>query len=157
VYQYLCWVTQEEALAADLTAEAFLRIWKHPPDPRRRGSLRAYVFTVAVNELRRHRQRHGVELVQLEDLEEPPTSSAEDPPLVAERRELCRLVQAAVGKLPEIHRAVILLHNFQGFTLREVAEMLGVPVGTAKSRLATAFVALRRLLHELRDEPDELR
>jgi RNA polymerase sigma-70 factor (ECF subfamily) len=61
-----------------------------------------------------------------------------------------------VDRLPDAYRAVILLHNLEGFTLREVAEILEVPVGTAKSRLATGFATLRRLLHEWKEDSSEL-
>jgi RNA polymerase sigma-70 factor (ECF subfamily) len=157
VYNYLCWMARDETLAADLTAETFARLWRYLPSPREGSSLRAYVFRAALNEYRRHRGRHGEAPAPIEEAEDLPADSADEPPVALDRRELRRCVRAAVERLPETHRAVILLHGLEGFTLREVAEVLGVPIGTAKSRLGAAFEVLRRSLHEWRGDSGDVR
>jgi len=145
VYNYLRWLARDEVLAADLTDEAFVQLWRYLPRPRRGGSLRAFVFKIALNLYRRHLRHDGVELLPLEEAERAPADAWHEPPLVLERDELRRHVRLAVERLPDTCRAVIPLHNLEGFTLREVAEILEVPVGTAKSRLAAGFPTLRRL------------
>jgi RNA polymerase sigma-70 factor (ECF subfamily) len=83
---------------------------------------------------------------------------ADDDPLEAlSLRELTAAVRLAVEGLPPAHRAVVLLHNLEGMSLRDVAEILEVPVGTAKSRLSAAFVMLRRSLREWREDDHEVR
>ena len=57
-----------------------------------------------------------------------------------QRDELRHAVREAVETLPELHRTVVVLHRLEGLKLREVADVLEVPVGTVKSRLAAAFV-----------------
>lgn len=148
VYDYLCWLTREEALAADLTQETFLCVWRHPPDLEAGGSLRAWMFKVALNVYRQQARRHAVETVPLGEAEENVPDPESEPGLALEREEFRRAVQEAVARLPERYRAVILLHNLQGLTLTEVALALEIPVGTVKSRLATAFAMLRKSLHE---------
>ena len=66
--------------------------------------------------------------------------------------ELAEAVREAIGQLPGIHRAVILLHSIEGLTLREAAAALDIPIGTAKSRLNAAFAMLRRSLREWKGE-----
>jgi len=148
VYDYLCWLTRNETLAADLTQETFLCLWRHPPNLEAGGSLRAWMFKVALNVYRQQARRHAVETVPLSEAEEDVPDPESEPLVVLEREELCRAVQEAVARLPERYRAVILLHNLQGLTLTEVAQALEIPVGTVKSRLATAFARLRKSLRE---------
>ncbi|MEK6750569.1 MAG: RNA polymerase sigma factor [Pseudomonadota bacterium] len=61
------------------------------------------------------------------------------------------LIQAALDKLSEEHRAVVTLHDVEGYTLQELAVTLDVPIGTLKSRLHRARAALRGILSDLRE------
>jgi RNA polymerase sigma-70 factor (ECF subfamily) len=157
VYNYLCWLARDETLAADLTAETFARVWRYLPRPREGSSLRAYVFRAALNEYHRHRGREAAAPAPIEEAEQAAAAAADEPPFALERHELRRCVRAALERLPETQRAVVLLHSLEGFTLCEVAEALEVPLGTAKSRLGAAFTTLRRLLHDWKEHPGELR
>jgi RNA polymerase sigma-70 factor (ECF subfamily) len=69
-----------------------------------------------------------------------------DPAMVAERSEEGRMLDLAVGELPEKLRSVIVLHYTGGLSLRETAAAIGISVGTAKSRLNTGLEQLRRRL-----------
>jgi RNA polymerase sigma-70 factor (ECF subfamily) len=157
VYDYLCWLCRDERLAEDLTAETFLRLWQHPPNATKRGSLKAYLFKVALNQYRQHLRSRGADLVAIEDTGASLADPADEPPVALERGALRRGVREAVEKLPDIHRGVVLLHSLEGLTLAEVAEALDIPIGTAKSRLAAAFAMLRRSLREWKEDEDELR
>lgn len=157
VYDYLCWLCRDESLAEDLTAETFLRLWQHPPDASKRGSPKAYVLKVALNQYRQHLRGRGADVIPIENTGDSLADPADEPPVALERGALRRGVREAVQKLPDIHRAVILLHSLAGLTLAEVAEVLDIPTGTAKSRLAAAFTILRRSLREWKEDEDELR
>ena len=155
VHDYLCWLTRDTSLAADLTEETFLSIWQHPPDPRRPASLRAWVFRIALNAYRQHVRRRGPQICPLDDAEAVPDPSAE--PLAAlTRDEMRHAIRDAVLQLPEPYREVIALHNLEGLTLREASGVLDIPIGTVKSRLSTAFAMLRRSLREWKEDGDEL-
>ena len=148
VYGLATRVTANRTTAQDVTQEVFARVWEHPElfDPER-GSLRAWLGTLthhrAVDHVRREEagrrraQREATASVPL-DIEEMATSLA-----VAER------VRLAVDALPEEQRAAVQLAYFGGRTYREVASELGIPEGTAKSRLR---VALRRVADALERE-----
>ncbi len=157
VYDYLCWLTRDTALAADLTEETFLALWKRPPDPRRPGSIRGWLLKVALNAYRQHLRREGAEVESLTEVQDCLPDAGTEPLATLTREEMRRAVQEAVGRLPLLHREVIALHSLQGLTLREAAEVLDIPVGTAKSRLAAGFALLRRALQEWKEEEDGLR
>lgn len=61
-------------------------------------------------------------------------------------------VEAALEKLDENHRLVVVLHELQGLTYKEIAETIDIPVGTVKSRLFHAIQNLRRLLRDVAAE-----
>ena len=71
----------------------------------------------------------------------------------AEGDELRRRLTEALAALSERQRAVIVLHDVEGFTHAEIGKMLDMPEGTARSDLHHARAALRRILADLRSEP----
>jgi RNA polymerase sigma-70 factor, ECF subfamily len=148
MYNYLFWLCRDRELAADLTQETFLKLWRNPPELRGGPALKAWLFKVARNEFLQHRRRAGLETLALEDCPEPETSAGEIPSLQAlfEVKELVTAVSGAIGRLPDGYREVIVLHNQEGLTLEEVGTILEIPLGTVKSRRAKAFELLRRML-----------
>ena len=151
VYNYLCWMSRNTALAEDLTQETFVQIWRHLPEVRSEKAVRVWVYRVARNTCLQHRRRAGLDTVSLEDCagSEPAGPLEAQPELRVEQGELRRLVQAAVEELPDAYREVIVLHNLEGLSLAQVGDVLHVPVGTVKSRRARAFRMLRKLLQEV--------
>ena len=99
-----------------------------------------------------------IEPVAFEDCAEASRADATtpDPQLQLERHALRRAVRAAVDKLPDHYREVIVLHNLEGLSLAQIADVLEIPEGTVKSRRAKALSKLRHLLHEQEVGTDEL-
>jgi RNA polymerase sigma factor (sigma-70 family) len=136
--------------AEDVSQEVFLHMWEHPDafDPER-GSLRTWLGTLAhrraVDYVRREEARRrraqreaGHRPTHIPDVEEMATA------LVRAER-----VRNALDVLPEEQRRCIQLAYFGGKTYRQVAEVLGIPEGTAKSRLR---LGLRRIAEALEHE-----
>lgn len=73
-------------------------------------------------------------------------SGAQDPAIDNERRERILALDAALAKLSDEHRIVVLLHDTEGYKLTEIQELTGTPVGTIKSRLHRARARLREIL-----------
>jgi RNA polymerase sigma-70 factor (ECF subfamily) len=143
VYRLANHVNRDRTAAEDVTQEVFLQLWEQPgrfdPD---RGSLSAWLRTVthraAVASVRRQvascqRERRATALV----LGDSP--AVED---VALSRVIADKARAAIAALPHPQRRVVELAYLHGLTFRQVAERLGVPEGTAKSRLRLALRAL---------------
>ncbi|NUR88739.1 MAG: sigma-70 family RNA polymerase sigma factor [Nonomuraea sp.] len=142
-------VTRDRVIAEDITQEVFLVFWERPLafDPER-GSLRAWLATIA--------HRRAVDHVRAEErrrvsalgprLFEPEPARLEDNVLAADE---AKRVRQAVTELPDSLRQAVELAYFGGRTYRQVGEELGVPEGTAKSRIR---LALRRLADALSEE-----
>ena len=148
VYGYLAWLCRDCELAADLTQETFLKLWRNPPELRGGPALKAWLFKVARNEFLQHRRRAGLETIAFDETQESNLIGDEPLSLQAlfEIKELVEIVCDAIGKLPDCYREVVVLHNQEGLTLQEVGEILEIPIGTVKSRRAKAFELLRQML-----------
>ena len=140
LYRYVATLVGDPARAADVLQETFVRIWRKLVWLRDPSLFRPWAFRIASREAYRSlsRDRRWIEMADGRELEalaapEPPTL---DPGL---REKLAGLV----GALPPASRAVILLVYFEDFTLAETAAVLGVPPGTARSRLAYGLARLR--------------
>jgi len=134
--------SHEDAL--DLSQEAFARAFRAranlDPDLPFYGYLYQIVRRLCFNFLRDSRTRRArmVEATPWLMDQAGARAVATDPARSAERSELCAVVQAAIERLPEREREVLVLKEFEGLRYREIAELLGIPIGTVMSRLYTA-------------------
>jgi RNA polymerase sigma-70 factor (ECF subfamily) len=137
--------------ARDVTQDVFLTALRALKTFRSEAKLSTWLHKLAINasldHLRRRRRRNARPLEEAHALVDPargPDERAAD----AERAAAVRRALAAVS--PE-HRAVVVLHDLQGLEYAEVAEALGVALGTVKSRLHRARLELARLLGHLKE------
>ena len=142
-------------MADDITQNTFLTAYINLPRFRN-GSFRSWLSRIATNlcydEYRRNK-RYPVLSVENNDLAEETLSPLYDfsgssilPEVEVERHELEHAVREALSQLEVDQRTVIVLVDLQEFDYRETAHILGIPIGTVKSRLARARVQLRQLL-----------
>lgn len=134
--------------AEDLVQETFLRLLRQRSFSIDRP-FKPWLYTVAANLARDH-QRARARRPRLEDEDELRTTadSRPGPEERAERSAEVRRVVGAVAQLPEEYRVALTLRYFEDMRLSEIAAILGIPVGTVKSRLAVGTRKLRLLLNE---------
>jgi len=142
---YLYRLSGNRARAEDLLQDAFLRLWKAAPTYEPTAKVSTYIFRIAhnlfLNDAARRREK------ALETLE---AETRADPASDMNRRELQSAVQKAVEELPEGEREVLLLSEYNGFKYAEISEILGIPVGTVKSRMFSAVQRLKEALKGLK-------
>ncbi|MCA9716541.1 MAG: RNA polymerase sigma factor [Myxococcales bacterium] len=138
----------------DLIQRTFLALVKAKDQFRKQSSFRTYLFTVARHELYRHyrelkRERAAVDLgaQSVEDLGTSPSR-------ILARRTEQQLLLAALRKIPVDLQIAIELHYWEGFSTAAIAEVLGIPQGTAKSRLRRAREALEVAMTRVAATPD---
>jgi RNA polymerase sigma-70 factor (ECF subfamily) len=135
--------------AEDITQEAFLSIWRSRLRyDQARGSVRTWVLGIvhnrAIDQLRRgtvHERRRET----LDGIEER-FEARERTDVEAARREEARGVHGALEQLPEEQRRTIELAYFGGFSHSQIAEMLGMPIGTVKGRMRLGLEKMRAQL-----------
>lgn len=130
-------------LAEDAAQEAFVRAWKHLPNYRPRSPFRNWVYRIATNvaldALRRERETVDIDALPL-------TVSDEGPEAAVEGAERGEQVRQAVLALSPASRAALILREYEGFSYREIADTLDIPIGTVMSRLNYARSKLRQML-----------
>lgn len=134
----------EEALQ-----EIFLRLWRSAPSWRGESKVSTFLFQIAKNEglsfLRseiRKRQREAGGKKPL------PGKVAEDPATCLERQERLEKLRSAVEQLPLEQKEALVLSRLEGLSLRDASEFTGTPLGTLKSRLASAVESLRKSMQK---------
>jgi RNA polymerase sigma-70 factor, ECF subfamily len=141
-------VLRNTADAEDVAQEALLRAYRRFRHLRERDRFRAWLvriaFRLALDRVRTAKRREMRETMWSRPERSAPVASAED---LAVRSQFEEQLERAMDELPEKLRLVLLLCAMQDHTLEEVASMLGVPVGTVKSRL---FFARKKLAEKLR-------
>lgn len=132
----------DRTLAQDLVQETFVRALAAKRRPEANDGVRPWLFTILHNVWRNERRRP--QAVSLEEHAGALLEEVGDPGEAVDRRSRAQRIRAAVHALPEPFREVVLLRFGEGFSYRQIAEILACPAGTVMSRLARARVMLRR-------------
>ena len=145
-------IVGDRIAAEDVTQEAFLSIWRsNARFDRARGSVRSWVLSVVRNRAIDALRRGGAQAPKLDHdddslLEARPAEERTEDEAI--RRETSRELRGALGRLPEDQSQVIQLAYFGGFSHSEIAEMLGMPLGTVKGRMRLGLEKIRAQLAE---------
>jgi RNA polymerase sigma-70 factor (ECF subfamily) len=167
LFGYLRRYLGDDDLADDVFQNTFVQVYlkikQYEPGRPARPWLYAIATNQAIDALRRRNrradQRADVAVSADEDGQPRPlfellAAPGDGPPDSADRAEQRELVRAAVDRLPDLLRQVVILAYFQGLKYRDIADALDIPVGTVKSRL---HAALARLTEEWKSAPEQAR
>jgi len=125
--------------AEDVAQETFAQMWNRPNGFRAdRGTLRGYLYGIG--------RKRAAEWWR----KQAPTDVADLDKLAAHPAEHGSIIQDAWRRLPEEQRSLLWLREVEGRSYSELAEILGIPAGTVRSRLFAAREALRKIWHSTR-------
>ena len=140
LYRVAFGILRDASLAEDAAQHALVEVWRHLPQLRDPARFDAWAYRTLVRSC--HRERRRTPFVSALTDQDHPTAP-DELRSVNDRDQLER----GFRRLSVDQRAVIVLHHYMGFTLDEVADTLGIPVGTVNSRLGRAMTKLRQALH----------
>jgi len=144
-------------IAEDVTHDCFLSLIRKPDNFRpERASLKTYLYAAARNLALKHFRNQGRETGMDEVAEEPQESPRRGPLRRLLDEELATQVRDAVLNLPPMQREALVLFEYEGLSLSEVAEIAGTDVGAIKARLYRAREGLRRFLKPYMESNQEL-
>jgi RNA polymerase sigma-70 factor (ECF subfamily) len=151
-YQYAYRLTGNQDDASDLVAEAFVRVYTALPRFRKDSRFTTWLFRIVTNcflDQKKKEKRRPTS--QLEDAwvgAEAVTTIAEreSPVESSERVERDEIMQQAIEQLPDNQRVMIVMFHMENLSYEDIAANLGLPIGTVKSRLNRARLALREIL-----------
>ena len=144
-------LTDSDEEALDATQEIFLRVWRGLGGFRGAANRSTWLFQIAWNSLRGFRRSKGRQPFFVAGESEEGRAlieSVPDPAPLAEQkthaRDLLGRVEGAMMELSEIYRVVLWMRDGEGLSYNEISTVLDIPVGTVRSRLARARVALKK-------------
>jgi len=138
--------------ARDLVQDAFLRAYQKLGRFHGESGFYTWIYRIAVNlALSDRRRGKGSIRISLDGIDPADPSGVIDPSGPLETAERDALIHSALQALPPDHRAVVVMKDLDGLRYEEIAKMLGVPVGTVRSRLHRARAELRERLGPLLD------
>ena len=144
-------------IAEDVTHDCFLSLIRKPENYRpERASLKTYLYAAARNLALKHFRSQGRETGLDEVIEEPKDSPRRGPLRRLLDEELATLVRDAVFSLPPLQREALILFEYEGLSLNEVAEIAGTDAGAIKARLYRAREGMRRMLRPYLNSNQEL-
>ncbi len=160
LFSYLRRYLGDQELAADTFQVTFLQVYLKRGQFEQGRKFRPWLYAIATNQAidvqrrnKRHRvasldQRHSHDDSDVGKLVDLLVSNTADPLTDVTREERQGLVREAVEQLPELLRSVVNLVYYQGLKYRDAADVIGVPVGTVKSRLHAALVKMGEYLKQ---------
>jgi RNA polymerase sigma-70 factor (ECF subfamily) len=144
-------------IAEDVTHDCFLSLIRKPENFRpERASLKTYLYAAARNLSMKHFRSQGREIGLDEVTEEPKESPRRGPLRRLLDEELATQVREAVFSLPPLQREALILFEYEGLSLNEVAEIAGTDAGAIKARLYRAREGMRRMLRPYLNSNQEL-
>jgi RNA polymerase sigma-70 factor (ECF subfamily) len=143
VWRALRYLGVPEADLEDVCQEVFLVVHRRLDEFEGRSTMRTWVYGIALRLASDHRKRLRLRQERASD---PPGASAGLESCPVERAEARELLQKALDALDDDKRAILLLHEVEGFSIPEIADMLDVPVQTAYTRLHAARECVGRTL-----------
>lgn len=134
----------DAAAAENVAQEVFLRVMRHADKYNPQQAVRPWLYTIAANLCRDHRGRQGKRPAS--ELSVDPESPVEGPLEQLATREDCARVKQAVAELPEIYREIVVMRMYEQLPYAEIAAVLEIREGTARSRMEYALHRLRKAL-----------
>lgn len=148
VFRYALTLVRDRDLAEEVVQETMIAVWKGAKSFRGQSQVSTWVFGIACNQARQILRRMSPSQPEPEG-EEGNAWEPKEPELPLDQAERVRWTLA---RLPQNEQEVVVLAFYQGFSYREIAQILGIPEGTVKSRMFQARRRLRALLVEGRSQ-----
>ena len=131
--------------AEEIVQESFIKAFQHLPSFQHQSQIYTWIYRIAWNTSASRARKHRND-VSLENSGAESTSSAPEsfePHVPMERRERIALLRQGLGDIESRHRKILLLREFDGLSYQEIADVMSIPLGTVRSRLARARDRLR--------------
>lgn len=133
--------------AEDMLQEGFIKVFRDLHQYRGEGNLEGWVRRVIVNTALQH-LRQQKKLLPVTDLEDEAYRLGEEDPVFEEENEMAKILLRLMHHMPSGFRTVLNLYVLEGYTHPQIAEQLGISVGTSKSQLNRAKTFLKGLLEK---------
>ena len=149
LYSFICRMRGSPDEASDLFQETFMRVCRHAETFRGDSSFKTWLYSIAANLCRSRLRSVRHERSRVSPLDDDVVDASPGPDRSAQSDEIGKRIGLAVKELPDDQREVIILRVYDRMSYREVAEVVGRPLGTVKSQMQRALGRLRTTLREV--------
>lgn len=138
--------------AKDATQEALIKVYKSINKFQMKSSFSTWLYRIVANTAKDFLKERGVEKYSIDGDEKSEKAKLEiadqsfNPETIYARNESSKIIQESIEKLPKDSRIALVLRDIQGFTYEEISEIITVPIGTVKSRIARGRSQLKKIL-----------
>ena len=139
----------------DIEQEVYLKTWQKLPEYKEEGKFKQWICMITANICKDYFRSKNYKSAVLESNDDTAIEnivSADNPEKVTDEKERQKVILKAVDSLSKEHRKVVVLFEFEGYSLEEISLRLKIPVGTVKSRLFNARKILKDKLNFLQGE-----
>lgn len=158
IFSLIYRMVRDRELAEDLAQETFVRAFNAIASYNSSYKFNSWIFKIASNHTINYLRKGKLDTIsifgtsdeELGDRELQIKSKTENPHEFTERRELGGRIEVAIGELREEYRMAILLYHVEGYSYEEIADIMDIPLGTAKTYLFRARKELKKHLEYLR-------
>jgi RNA polymerase sigma-70 factor (ECF subfamily) len=147
VFRFVLGLVQDEPMAEDITTDVFLDVWRHADRFEGRSAVSTWVLGIARFKALSALRRRPVEPFD-EQTAEAIEDAADNPAAALEKKDTSTIIRRCLTELPVQHREIIDLAYYHGKSLDEVAEIVGIPKNTVKTRMLRARTRLAGLLKD---------
>lgn len=144
VFRVALSLVKDRALAEDVVQETLIKAWTHLDTHRGEGSERSWILSIAHNTAVSTLRRLREESIDPSDLPDG-IALTHDVEQSVEQRQRLEELWAAVGRLDELSRAILILRDVEALSYQAISESLGIPIPTVKTRLLRARRELQRV------------
>lgn len=154
-YKYAYRLTRNQELAGDVVADAFVRVYSALKNFRGQSAFGTWLYRIITNcyfdRKKRNKESKNTSLndtvsVKSGEIQRQYEDEGPGPDYLAERNARERLMNEALDEMQESQKAILVMYHVEALSYEEIAEALDMPIGTVKSRLNRARVALRDIL-----------
>ena len=157
IFRFLYRLLGSVEMAEDITHDCFLSLIRKPENFNpARASLRTYLYAAARNLAMKHFRNSGRETALDDLVEDPPMPRRQEPLRQLLDEELAAKVREAVSNLAPLQREALVLFEYEGLPLSEIASVVGTDVGAVKARLHRARERLRNSLSQYLNSSQEI-
>lgn len=152
IYNYCLRMTNNRSDAEDLAQEVFLKVYKNLKNFRKDSKFSTWIYRIAYNTCVDNYRKKRLKLLPLNkiiDEEQQEIGIPSSDPLPEEQvisNEKYSLIKECIAQLKPRYKSAIILRDIHNYSYREIAEILGIPIGTVKSDISRARALLRKAL-----------
>lgn len=143
-------------LSADIVQDTMIRVFRNKGSFKPIGKFSTWIYTIAGNlaktELQKKKRNRTISIDEMSELNEAPFEIADNryrPDIITNNLMTEEIIMAAIQKIPDVYREILVLRDVQGLSYEEISEITGIAGGTVKSRLNRGRAQLQVMLKTL--------